>query len=93
MGNETGGYCVRLDGDLQYNHLKAIINKEMSVKANDLFFDYSILGPNALIENCSLLDSVIICEHAHILSSFMKNCSVLSTSVYPTLYPIWLFSI
>lgn len=86
MGNETGGYCIRLDGDIQYTDLKLLIEKKIPITTNELFFDYSILGPNVLIENCSLLDSVILCEHAHILASYMKNCSVLSSSTYPTLY-------
>ena len=86
MGNETGGYSVRLDGDLEYNSLYSIITNGEKMKDNELFFDYSILGPNVLIENCSLLDSVIIGEHAHILSSYIKNCSVLSTNHCTTLY-------
>lgn len=86
MGNETGGYCIRLDGDIKYTDLKLVIENKIPITNNNLFFDYSILGPNVLIENCSLLDSVIICEHAHILASYMKNCSVLSSSTYPTLY-------
>lgn len=86
MGNETGGYSVRLDGDLEYNSLYSIIKNGEKMKDNELFFDYSILGPNVLIENCSLLDSVIIGEHAHILVSYMKNCSVLSTKQCSTLY-------
>ena len=85
MGNETGGYFVRLDGDLEYNNLYSIITNGEKMKTNELFFDYSILGPNVLIENCSLLDSVMIGEHAHILASYMKNCSVISTCSCSTL--------
>ena len=57
MGNETGGYSVRLDGDLEYNSLYSIIKNGEKMKDNELFFDYSILGPNVLIENCSVLST------------------------------------
>ena len=85
MGNETGGYRVRLEGDLQYNDLQKVIQNTKIITENKIVYDYSLLGPNVLVENCSLLDSIIIGEHAHILGSYMKNCSVLSTHTNSTL--------
>ena len=56
MGNETGGYSVRLDGDLEYNSLYSVIKNGEKMKDNELFFDYSILDRKStyLIYNTSI---------------------------------------
>ena len=47
--------------------------------------DYCLVGPGALVEMCSLVESAVIGPFAHIVSSHIVNSSIMSSQKNPTL--------
>ena len=88
MGNETGGLVVPLIADLLYNDMKDIVDMkpqpDHSGYIKGITSDYSIIGDGALVETCSLLESVVIGPFAHVESSHIINSSLMSSSINPT---------
>ena len=46
----------------------------------------NFIGPNALVENCPFIQSVFIGDSCHLLSSTVRNCTILSSPSIPTKY-------
>lgn len=106
IGNETGGIIVNSTADLFYTDLIEIRKKGIftavsqssylyfflsySFHRNDICGDFSILGPNCFIESCPLLHSVCLFSYSHILSSYIRNSTVLSSSTFPSKFSIFL---
>ena len=72
MGNETGGYSIKLDGDLFYTDMRQLLEEGTQPVFEPIREDRCVIGPSACIEYCSLLDSVFIGEGCHI----GKDCRV-----------------
>ena len=47
--------------------------------------DYCLVGPGALVEMCSLVESAVIGPFAHIVSSHIVNSSIMSSQKNPTM--------
>ena len=90
MGNEMGGLEVSLFADLMYNDLNGIVHtgkidqSTLSAYLDCVRGDYSIID-SSFVENCSLLTSVYIGSHSHIVSSTIRECTILSSEKNPTL--------
>ncbi len=54
------------------------------IPRDDIRGDYCVIGPNAAVEMCSLIDSTVIGPFAHVVSSHIVNSSVLSSHCNPT---------
>ena len=50
-----------------------------TIQSNTNFF-----GPDALVENCPLIDSVFVGSNAHLLNSTLQCCTVLSSASHPS---------
>ena len=98
MGNETGGLQIPLIADLLYNDLEDTVTmKPYSVDPVYMFYslnelivrddirgDRCIIGPNAAVEMCNLIESTVIGPFSHVVSSHIVNSSVLSSHINPT---------
>lgn len=86
MGNETGGYSIKLDGDLFYTDMRQLLEEGTQPVFEPIREDRCVIGPSACIEYCSLLDSVFIGEGCHIIASMLVDCTVLGSRANRTLY-------
>lgn len=86
VGNETGGYAIKIDGDLFYTDMKQLLEEGMQPVFAPIQEDRCVIGPSACIESCSLLDSVFIGEGCHIIASMLIDCTVLGSRVNRTMY-------
>ncbi|KAM7456945.1 hypothetical protein BLSTO_02298 [Blastocystis sp. subtype 1] len=85
VGNETGGYSIKLDGDLFYTDMRQLLEEGIQPVFEPIREDRCVIGPSACIEYCSLLDSVFIGEGCHIIASMLVDCTVLGSRANRTL--------
>ena len=86
VDNETGGYAIRLDGDLFYTDMKELLESGSQPSFEPIRENRCVVGPSACIEYCSLLNSVFVGEGCHIIASMLVDCTVLGSHANRTLY-------